>query len=78
MQQTSSMATDPIRIDAMSNDERIALMGRLWDSLEPDMAAPMTPELAAELVRRASAAEANPAGGIPWPDLREELRARLK
>ncbi len=78
MPQTTQMANDPIRIDTLSVDERIALMGRLWDSLEPDDAAPMTPELAAELARREAESDADPQGGVPWPEIRDQLRAKLK
>ncbi len=78
MRQTTVMATDPIRIDALSVDERIALMGRLWDSLEPDVAAPMTPELAAELERAEAESDANPDEGVSWESLRQELRDRLR
>jgi putative addiction module component (TIGR02574 family) len=77
MPQTTRMANDPIRIDTLSVDERIALMGRLWDSLEPDDAAPMTPELAAELARREAESDADPDEGVSWESLRKELLDRL-
>jgi putative addiction module component (TIGR02574 family) len=53
-------------------------MGRLWDSLDPAAAAPVTAELAAELDRREAAADADPDAGIPWAALRDELRARIR
>ena len=49
-------------------------MGRLWDSLDPAAAAPLT----AELARREAEADADPDAGIPWDALRDELQARLR
>jgi len=43
-------------LESLTAEERIALMGRLWDSLDPAAAAPVTAELAAELDRREAAA----------------------
>lgn len=63
---------------SLSVDERIRLIGTLWDSLEPDEAAPITPELAAELDRRLADAEANPDAWVSWEQLRAELESRLK
>ena len=36
-------------LESLTAEERIALIGRLWDSLDPAAAAPLTPSLAAEL-----------------------------
>lgn len=54
------------------------LMGRLWDSLDPAAAAPLSPALSAELARREAEADADPDAGIPWDALRDELQARLR
>lgn len=67
----------PIPLDDLTADERIELIGRLWDSLEPDLAAPMPPALAAELDRREAEADASPDEGEAWADLRDELRKKL-
>jgi putative addiction module component (TIGR02574 family) len=53
-------------------------MGRLWDSLDPAAAAPLSPAQAAELARREAEADADPDAGIPWDALRDELQARLR
>lgn len=50
-----------IPLEHMTAEEHIDLMGRLWDSLEPDEAAPLNPGLAAELDRRE--ADASPGEG---------------
>jgi putative addiction module component (TIGR02574 family) len=53
------------------------LMGRLWDSLDPTAATPMTPELAAELDRREAEADVAPEGGDTWPDIQSVLLRTL-
>lgn len=64
-------------LESMTAEERIALMGRLWDSLDAAVAAPISPALAAELTRREAEADADPESGTPWQALRDELRSRL-
>jgi putative addiction module component (TIGR02574 family) len=64
-------------LESLTAQERIALIGRLWDSLDPDSAAPLSPALAAELGRREAEADADPGAGLPWAAIREELRSRL-
>ncbi|HLA89846.1 MAG TPA: addiction module protein [Gemmatimonadaceae bacterium] len=66
-----------IPVDALSAEERIELMGRLWDSLDPTAAAPLSPALAAELDRREAEADGDPAAGSSWTELRDELRGKL-
>lgn len=75
--QTMRMASAKIPVDALSADERIELMGRLWDSLDPAAAAPITPALAAELARREAEADAEPEAGVEWSNIRTELRKKL-
>ncbi len=65
-------------LEALTAEERIALIGRLWDSLDPAAAAPLSPSLAADLDRRETEADADPDAGIPWAALRDELRARIR
>ncbi|MBL0173530.1 MAG: addiction module protein [Gemmatimonadaceae bacterium] len=65
-------------LESLTAEERIALIGRLWDSLDPAAAAPLTPSLAADLDRRETEADADPDAGIPWAALRDELRARIR
>jgi putative addiction module component (TIGR02574 family) len=72
------MASAKIPVDKLTADERIELMGRLWDSLDATSAAPITPALAAELERRESEADADPGAGTPWSDIRSELRTKLQ
>lgn len=72
------MAPPKISVDSLSAEERIELMGQLWDSLDPAAAAPITPALAAELTRREADADAEPAAGISWGEVRHELREKLR
>ena len=65
-------------LESLTAEERIALMGRLWDSLDPAAAAPLSPALAEELDRREAEADADPEAGTPWDELREVLRRRLR
>jgi len=68
------MASRSIVLDELTAEERLALIGELWDSLDPATAAPITPALAAELNRREQEADANPAAGESWPDIKADLR----
>ena len=67
------MASRAIAVDDLSAEERIALMGRLWDSLDPSVAAPVTEALAAELERRELEADADPSSGDSWSSLKRDL-----
>ena len=46
-------------LESLTAQERIALIGRLWDSLDAAVAAPLSPALAAELDRREAESVAN-------------------
>ncbi len=65
-------------LESMTAEERIELMGRLWDSLDPAAVAPVSGALAIELDAREAEADADPDSGIPWRALRDELRDRLR
>ena len=59
--------------------ERIQLVGDLWDSVatdSPDEAMPMTPELAAELDRRAEGVGDGSAEMLSWDEVQERIRRR--
>ena len=74
--QTDRMATRPVGVDDLSTDERIELIGRLWDSLDANVAAPMTHELRQELARREVDADRDPDSGESWELLRDRLARR--
>ena len=72
------MASRAIPLDDLSAEERIELMGRLWDSLDPTVAAPITKPLAAELDRREREADLDPERGASWGAIKRELAKKLK
>jgi putative addiction module component (TIGR02574 family) len=72
------MAHRPVVVEELSAEERIELMGRLWDSLDSDVAAPISDSLAAELDRREAEADADPEAGETWPSIRSELTKKTK
>lgn len=67
-----------ISVEQLTAEERVELIGRLWDSLDPAVAAPMTPGLAEELDRREAEADAEPDAGEAWPEIRDQLREKLQ
>lgn len=72
------MASRPISVDELTAEERVELMGRLWDSLDPAVAAPITDALAAELDRREAEADRDPDAGESWTAIKRELSKKLK
>ena len=72
------MAHPHVVVEELSAEERIELMGRLWDSLDPDAAAPISDSLGAELDRRETEADADPEAGETWPSIRSELAKKIK
>ncbi len=72
------MASRAFPVDALSAEERIELMGQLWNSLDPASAAPVSGELAAELDRREAEADTAPDAGDAWPDIHGALLRKLR
>jgi putative addiction module component (TIGR02574 family) len=72
------MASRAILVDELTAQQRVELIGQLWDSLDPAAAAPITNALAAELDRREAEADADPDAGEPWLDIKSELANKLR
>ena len=72
------MATRPVVVEKLTAQQRIDLMGQLWDSLDAAVAAPITEELAAELDSRESDADREPGAGESWVAIKRELAKKLK
>jgi putative addiction module component (TIGR02574 family) len=70
------MANPKIDFSHLSPQERLELIGELWDSLD-DQAFEVTPELAAELDRRLDELRRNPDAGRSWEEVRADLGRRL-
>jgi putative addiction module component (TIGR02574 family) len=61
-------------IDRLSSEDRLQLIGKIWESLTPIDQLEIPESHRQELDRRLAAADANPSAGRPW----EEVRARLR
>jgi len=67
-----SLTVERAEIDKLTVEERLELIGQIWDSLSET--APMAPEWhLAEVQRRRTAALADPDASMPWA----EVKARL-
>ena len=62
-------------IDRLTTDERLTLIGRLWDSLA-DADVPLPDAQRAELENRLASFEEERSRGVTWRDLEAELTAR--
>jgi putative addiction module component (TIGR02574 family) len=67
-----------IPVGDLTAEERIELIGKLWESLDSALVAPLTPALAAELDRREAEADTAPDAGQSWPEIRDDLRKKLR
>lgn len=61
----------------MNAEQRLALLGQIWDSLDPEDV-PLTDAQRAELDRRLDDLEGDQESGIPWEDVLREIRARRR
>jgi putative addiction module component (TIGR02574 family) len=62
-------------INRLSPQDRLALIGRLWDSLDP-ASVPVTAAQKAELDRRLETFEQDKKQGIPWEQVKSKLSRR--
>jgi putative addiction module component (TIGR02574 family) len=69
-----SQTLKELGIDRLSNEERLRLIGEIWESLSPIDQLEIPESHREELDRRLAAADADPTAGRPW----EEVRARLR
>jgi putative addiction module component (TIGR02574 family) len=73
------MGHPAIDIDTLSPEERLDLLEKLWDSLEPSQI-PVTEAQKRELDRRLDALDRDVAErralGVPWDEVLEQLRRR--
>ncbi len=60
----------------LSPQERLALIGNLWDSLD-DADVVLTPAQQEELGRRLAALGKDRDAAVAWPEFRDQIRQRL-
>lgn len=68
-----SLTLSQFGIDRLDAQQRVELIGQIWDSLPDDVPYAPPDWHIQELERRIAAADANPAAGEPW----ETVLARL-
>jgi putative addiction module component (TIGR02574 family) len=74
-----SAMLEHLGIDRMSVEQRIDLIGEIWDSISAEVEKmPPTEAQRRELERRLAAYEANPQATIPWEQIKAEALARFK
>ncbi|HVS11497.1 MAG TPA: addiction module protein, partial [Planctomycetota bacterium] len=66
-----------VDIKNLTTEERLALLGDIWDSLEPEDV-PFTDAQRAELDRRLDDLESDRDLGIPWEDVLRKIRDRSR
>ena len=76
-QQLPEVASELLRTP-LSVEQRLELIGELWDSIPDSMEALSVPDWhREELDRRLAAADANPDAAIPWEEVKRRLREKL-
>ena len=73
-----SSTAKSLGIDQLGVDERLSLIGEIWDGLSADLESrELSPELKAELDRRIEDSVVDPSGGVAWDEVKAEALARL-
>jgi putative addiction module component (TIGR02574 family) len=72
-----SQVLDQARIETMAIDERMDLIGLLWDSMTEADANEAVPDWhRSEVMRRQAEADTNPEASVPWDQAKERLLGR--
>jgi putative addiction module component (TIGR02574 family) len=73
------MARSAVDVSVLSDEERLDLLDRLWESLGRDpRALPLSYTQRTELDRRLDELEAEGPVGIPWEEVVAQIRARTR
>lgn len=73
------MSKSALNIHDLTPEERLRLIEELWDSLtEKPEAVPLTDAQREELDRRLDDLERSSPAGIPWDDVLQQIRSRLR
>ena len=76
--QDMAVSMKSLGIDKLGVEERLALVGDIWDSIAAEAATlSLTPEQKLELERRIAAHEADPEDVVPWDDVRASIQKLL-
>jgi len=80
MECTVNATMKELGLDKLSNEERIALADELWKSVdeETEIDFQLTDVQKAELSRRITDLETNPADVVSWEQIRDEALARFR
>ena len=74
-----SVSMKELGIDRLDPQDRLDLVGEIWDSLAADTEhAPLTQAQREEVDRRLAKHQVNPAAAVPWEKVEAEARARLR
>jgi putative addiction module component (TIGR02574 family) len=74
-----SSSLERFGLDRLTVEERLQLVGDLWDSIAESAELTALPEWQTELLdRRLAALEADPTVGSSWEEVKERLRARRR
>ena len=77
MAQELPKAADELLKTPLSVDQRLKLIGELWDSIPDSVDAFPLPEWHLdEVKRRLAAADKDPEAGIPWQEVKRRLREK--
>jgi putative addiction module component (TIGR02574 family) len=70
-----SQTIQQLGIDQMSADDRLRLIGEIWDSLSPSERGAIPESHREEIDRRLAAADKDPTAALAWEEVRERLRS---
>lgn len=68
-----SSAFDQLQIQQLSVEERLQLIGQIWDSLSPPAQCALSPEQIAEIDARLQQEALEPNAGSAWEEVKERL-----
>jgi putative addiction module component (TIGR02574 family) len=78
MGDTFSVKMPRLDLDRLSTRQKVALIERLWVSIEDDDLPPPTKEEREELDRRIAEVDSGKVRAVPWEKVRKQLRRRLR
>jgi len=78
MGDTASVKMPRLDLDRLSTRQKLALIERLWVSIEDDDLPPLTKEEREELDRRIAEVDSGKVKAVPWEKVRKQLQRRLR